>query len=800
MTIVQQATVDDLDPGDYVCLVSDSDGLTVVKKALPAVLAIYGRSYGMATQAASNGGAANIQTEGLVPVGIHGLSGGPSLVRIGSNGRGEKVSSFVAGDFPGGNLDDNDRLAIHPERATSSVAGVPSLSSSDTVTITGTSALSAAVATGLVGTVVSASGSNRAAAINAAIAAASAAWAIDGTQRTVRLLESLYSLETAIVMRSGVALVMSPTTVLRPTFSGAVDSVTNAAILCQGTVDTNILASTTFAVECYAGVYEVTLGAVAGTFAAGSWMVANGHNNTDHSLLADGTLVELTELLQAGSTYAGGTLITLASPPFQHHASGAGGGGGATPMTVKGCNPIRDFRIEGGRIKADGGSVAVGVLCQYATGFDILDLKVSGFSRTAIQIERGSRDFRIDKIRSLGECNGVLHLDSAMCGSFDNITCAPNGLRTHASGVVRAGILATQRCTSIDGWAEIRNMAQGGANSGGVDYKIAIIADNIRDDRAYATQPAGAMTGVAYQAGSRYDQNNRGELALNCKLSVRATNIHQSTDIDQASIDLYHLYGFTSDYLVAVNDGPGPQSTINGYHYRANGIRLEYVKGVMNHVLVRGMNWCVRHIGNPGHGDLRIESGWLVGTADLGAGAIGLDLSYAANDSGIQWGMLVIANIANPVLFDGNPADANWEANPDWTYFIEHLEINHVVNLDVIAAYNKSGVTLNDGDIVELDNVSAVPAGQRWVKVAAGPNPRCAVVVVGGANNKSILISMAFRDNTVNVAEAVKPGDWLEVNASRQAKKTADQNNPTVNCFARAKFATSGAGVVRVAA
>ncbi len=105
--------VDALATGDYVCLVSDSQGVEKVQKALPSVLAIYGKAHGIATQPASAGGVAVIQTEGSVPTSIHGLTGGPSKVRVSSAARPEKVSNYAIGDFPGGHLDGNNVLFLH---------------------------------------------------------------------------------------------------------------------------------------------------------------------------------------------------------------------------------------------------------------------------------------------------------------------------------------------------------------------------------------------------------------------------------------------------------------------------------------------------------------------------------------------------------------------------------------------------------------------------------------------------------------------------------------------------------------
>jgi len=113
MTTIQQATVDDLDPGDVVCLVTDSDGVEVVQWATPAVLAATGRHHGVASQAASKGGAANIITGGTVRKLVHGLTALSSRVRV-TSGRLEAVSAYVDGDYPAGFLNARGDLFYEP--------------------------------------------------------------------------------------------------------------------------------------------------------------------------------------------------------------------------------------------------------------------------------------------------------------------------------------------------------------------------------------------------------------------------------------------------------------------------------------------------------------------------------------------------------------------------------------------------------------------------------------------------------------------------------------------------------------
>ena len=99
MSTEQFATTEDLAAGDVVCLVSDSTGVTVVSKAVPAIVLLSGFGKGIVSQAATKGGAANIITGGRIPRNITGLSAGVSgPCRISSTGRIERVNAISSSD------------------------------------------------------------------------------------------------------------------------------------------------------------------------------------------------------------------------------------------------------------------------------------------------------------------------------------------------------------------------------------------------------------------------------------------------------------------------------------------------------------------------------------------------------------------------------------------------------------------------------------------------------------------------------------------------------------------------------
>lgn len=90
--------------------------VVVVRKGLTATLAEAGVVYGVASQAASAGGAAVIVTADMVGPSITGLAAGNAgKVRINpATGRLERVAAFVAGDYPVGFVNSAGWLRVLP--------------------------------------------------------------------------------------------------------------------------------------------------------------------------------------------------------------------------------------------------------------------------------------------------------------------------------------------------------------------------------------------------------------------------------------------------------------------------------------------------------------------------------------------------------------------------------------------------------------------------------------------------------------------------------------------------------------
>jgi hypothetical protein len=110
-----------LEPGDVVVLRATSVG-AVVTLATESTLPDAGRAFGVAVVAASANTVARFAVGGIVPPGVTGLSvGARGHVRVNGH-RLERVESYLAGDYPVGDVDPQGFLTMSPERAYEGVA------------------------------------------------------------------------------------------------------------------------------------------------------------------------------------------------------------------------------------------------------------------------------------------------------------------------------------------------------------------------------------------------------------------------------------------------------------------------------------------------------------------------------------------------------------------------------------------------------------------------------------------------------------------------------------------------------
>lgn len=125
MTIPDAFAVDDLVPGDGVCLAGSTALGSLVEKALPTVLAAIGKPYAIVKTAALKGTKVALYRDGEnVPSSITGLAAQAGFVRMSAAARCEYVSAYSTGDYPLGSTDGTGQIApLTPRAALAALSG-----------------------------------------------------------------------------------------------------------------------------------------------------------------------------------------------------------------------------------------------------------------------------------------------------------------------------------------------------------------------------------------------------------------------------------------------------------------------------------------------------------------------------------------------------------------------------------------------------------------------------------------------------------------------------------------------------
>ncbi len=599
-------------------------------------------------------------------------------------------------------------------------------------------------------------GSNKAAEINAVLAAGDA----------VRLIDGTYNIETALLFPSSSKLsgAGSGRTLIVPTFSpivGLADDPTNALIKIQGAADTSYL-NTTISQQIIKDSKHIFVTA-AGTLSANQWIRIQGNNTGGDALeMSDGSGVILTELLKVDSTYVSGTTVPLAAPALQHHKNGLG---------AVGVAPIEGVLIEGVDLAADGGTVAVGILCDYAVGVTIRDVAGAGFSRSLIELMNGTRDYLIEDIYSRGENNSIVHQRSAMSGVLRRVKSAERGKRFHANGIPRGLLTMRQRCTSIRvSDCSLQRGCVGIRYWGGnhLSFEDIIIRD--MDNTEALTRDSTEIPGLC---GTGVDAGAGPLTIAEFALDVAFVNVHldncraPSEAIEHAPAWYLHdTMKLTLSSCSVINNGVSPFDTVNGQAYTMAGVLASDCHGVINGLTVKGVAYFLQ-TNNVFElldcSELYFAAGPGVGTN----GTIGIlwDHNGGAGTSP-RIKSLRLENFFAHIRFG-----SQFQATPDWQFQIDRYFRDASIWHNCVLAHNNTGTSFTTGDIVELDQSS--PAGVRRVKTPAAANPRNAVVTVGGSSDLGtghIMVSpLPATLGHVTATGAVNVGDLLEANSSRQA-------------------------------
>lgn len=644
-------------------------------------------------------------------------------------------------------------------------------------TLSGSSTLDAAI--------VGATGINRAAAINDAIADASAGWADDGVQRTVRLLTGAYSLETALVMQSGVRLVSEAAT-LTASFTGVgVDTPTNGLVLAQG-LAANL---TTLASAGVEGTDAIEVASASG-ISAGMYLVVTGHNAagypSDAGGFSDGAQIVLTEIVQVASSYVSGTTIPLTSMLKQWHASGA---------TVQTCTPIREIALEGITLDCAGGTIADGLLLDYAHNVEINQCRFRGFSRAAVEVRLGSEQVQIRAPHFLGELNSGVYCLSAHGVNITDIWCDPHGKRFHAGalGVKRHCVKTWLRCTDIHvHGGTIQHMCGGVSTWGGSNISISDllcrdldVTEISNSDTLYGG--TAGVVGIAIDSGE--GPLGTEEFAFDISWdNIDAVDCYTTLSAGQDRAFAFHIHDVrkcSGNNLRATNMGLVSGSTVNGTTRYYNGFRMNDVHGPFGTLYATGVTYGLYTTGLP---YVDIEMFYHDGQCTNGTAQVGLyfdDSTYAASprikhykctpDTGIYFG-------------------SNFTSSPDYRLRFDLLEIDDDEWPDVILADHTDGQTYTKGAVVEFTS-----GGTTRVQTPSGASDKNAIVAYPVTSTLCLVSPCPVRRKTSVTCSsaAVAVGEYLESNASRQG---VVQATPGFTTFGRALTAKSAgsAGTVRV--
>lgn len=485
--------------------------------------------------------------------------------------------------------------------------------------------------------------------------------AIAGGATTIRFGEGDFFLDAPLdIETSGISLVGlgDGRTRVRAGFSPSsadADEPTNALVRVRGSLTAF---STTLSARVPRDQETAALTSVAGL---DSTFRVQGHNDPadEQTGVSSGDIVVLTELFEVASL--SGSTATLTGPALQHHSTTNGGAGEA--VTVRGVQTVDDVVIEGIDFLAPGGTLAVGVLADYTRRLKIRDCGVEGYSRAALLLRLGTREFEIDGIDDRGETNCVLELSSAMLGSWRRIRSRADGLRFHALGIPRGKVRYRDRITEVRGGGDshLRRGCRGMWIVGGIDisWRDLFISDFL-DTELVAREPDFTEVlapGIQEGTGPITKNENGKNWRAN---DVHLTNCRQSTvgfvdALGSASRTAWFIHDqqdMQYDNISVINDGLGPNTSGRN----TTGFRIQDANGQIGRMFVKGCNWAVRDTGV--HTDVDIDELTITASAGNPADAqatLGIDYSYGGgvNGNGYRVRKLRLSNITSaPWLYN----------------------------------------------------------------------------------------------------------------------------------------------------
>lgn len=706
--------------GDVVVVLVDGDTFATTTKAIPAALQVAGRAWGIALEAAEPGTRCDFGRGWRISPAVTGLAAEAGYARVGTDARAERVDALELGDYSLGRIDDEGWLYLDVE---TTIPVGQSLASSDTVTVADNRA---SLAEPFAGRVVSLDGSNRGAAINAAIVLANATYLATGRKRVVRLLAGDYALETAVTMLGGVHLLGAGslhtrlTTTMAP-LVGRADDPTNYLIGIRGALSGSV--STTLTAHARPGTSKINVASAAG-ISAGTKLRIHGNNNVaaDMPGMSDGGYVILTEVVEVASI--AGTTLTLTRPLAQWHTSG---------LPVVSVTTIDNVAISGIDLACDGGTIAVGIQCEYARNVTLEDIRGAGFSRALIERRLGCSESYASDIHSRGENNSILYNTTIMRFEDKRITSSPTGLRSHPNGVPRGLLTYRSRCTEGKADFDLYNGGCGLRLWGGIDLHFRGTIHGMNCTGVTARDPErgdGDNIGAGVDCGaSSIGPTGLAEFGMGCSFDIQLYNC--LTSGIAAECGWYHHDHWSSQVKASiVNTGPGDTQVVDGVTYHSRGMTLGDVFGGNLDLFCKGVSYGMRLRATTSLETRLVFDGQSGDVSYPGAYPVYWETAAQLNANPRFRVLHVVNGLTMPVF---TPV---FEAAPDWNLRFDAYNVTSydITYAPAIVARNpvtgSGGVALALGDLVRL--VPGDP-GERRVNRTTGPARGCAAVCMVGS-------------------------------------------------------------------
>lgn len=604
---------------------------------------------------------------------------------------------------------------------------------------------------------------------------------LDGAGRDATLLQLLYS-------GTGVPLV------------GGVLDPTNCGISIRGTLNTSKMNTTPTSVAT--GQQYVPTGSPAvsvankGTIAAGDYFVYGGRNDPvfgGYQQNQMGPLLDWREMLQVDSVFDGvlpAATLRLKGHTLLHHTLTNGGAGVA--ITCKAVTPVASVTIRNLSIRNPGGTVAVGIFCEYALDVTIENVGFEGFT-LAPWFGRVTQRLNVINPHSFGENNSFFWSDSCHQATAWNPTTNPNGKREHAQGRVFGMFTlynSSAEWTVFGGSIEHVDLAfqiWGALNFKMIGTRIRDTDIDVllnRDQTTYAVGDTGLLDSGSFshapQMGTGVDI---GSVALSINQFVtgmqligvtmedcRAGTASAAND-ESCTLWWHDVINCNFVGVDVLNSGRDSTGTIDGSVKAMNGIRAQDCQGLMTSCQVVGCEWAFRH-----NSSQRIEVRALRIKGPPGAGA-NPSIGWATSGNTASGSCFQDVSVEGQIHFE-----AGWNGADQDTLVCDRWNIDGIYWPGrLYPTYNLTGGTRASGDVVALDAAS-VEKRQTTAAFPANAEPAWAIMVddaFGTANNAWGFSSRS--PGRVNTAAGVSHGQALQAQGgSHKVEVTAA---PTVRSF-----------------